>query len=360
MDAETRIAAALELKSMGETSAAVRYLESVATDEWCESPDSEYLMEAADELLKIGGKEASVHAWGAIVGNESAEMEHRVDAAQHILGMGPTIAGMDAIDQVLDLAQEIGIELGIEPDEYRVDSAVKIAESGNVEAGTQALLELSKNYERSIWSRYQAARALASLGQIDEAAAAYESFTEDISGTDRHDLLGGQCGKTMIGEIAELGSVNALTNLLEVAGEYNDHWAADAINAIADTEDLNTAIVALKEATESKLPLPYQMLAISKIAALGDIGTANELLNAVTEVAVAATLSTTVEMFAEGVDAQRLEYELARAREAYVYVTTDENAWYGHNIGLESAAREIGNSITAMEKWLKTLSSADA
>ena len=173
-----------------------------------------------------------------------------MEAAQELFKLGDTEAGISAIYAIIDLATGYGIDLGIDPVEYRMEAARKIAKLGDSEAATNVLMVLVENED----GRFDASDRMEAARMITELANDY--------------------GTEAVQEIVKLRAINALTSLAEE--DFDDDYVrmevAQEIAKLGDTAAAINAFTALVQ--DDWFDERLRMRAAQEIAKLGDTAAA--------------------------------------------------------------------------------------
>lgn len=173
---EHRLQAAREIAKLGNTRAAVNAYTALVENSEADSSDR---LQAAEEIAKLGRMGLAVYAYSIVAKDEWAEEEHRIEAAQELLKLGDTLEGVNAVNAVLAVTDDIDLDMGFTDASYRWNSAMTIAEKGDIDTATDILMKIVKNdhpefrgYEDD--ERFDAAEGIAKIGNT---AAAIEAFT---------------------------------------------------------------------------------------------------------------------------------------------------------------------------------------
>ena len=207
VEARYRMEAAREVARLGDTPAVIAAFSTLVESEKVEA---EYLMEAARAIARLGDTEAAVYAFSELAQSDDIEAVYRFEVGQELIKLGDTPEGVDAIHVVIALATDFGIDLGINVVDYHMDSARKIANLGDTEAGIAILMSFVENKD----CRFQ-----------------YEDF------------------KYAMEVITELGGTSALMSLIENKDDRFDDesriWAMQIIAEFGDTVTTARAFIAL-------------------------------------------------------------------------------------------------------------------
>ena len=185
LENDRRIQAALMAAELGGATAAVAAL--LKLDEgitW--SPytgyESTYHIEIARAVAKLGDAESAVRILIAICESDDLGREERCEAAQEIMGMGDTLAGVAGYKAVLYFANEYGVRMEFDEEaDYRIRAAEKMAEAGKIAEAVTVLKVITESgedeYDHS--DRWNAAVTLSNIGDNAAAAKAFLSLAVD-------------------------------------------------------------------------------------------------------------------------------------------------------------------------------------
>jgi len=218
-DIERRIQTALMVAELGGATAAVAAL--LKLDEgitW--SPytgyESRYHIEIARAVAKLGDAESAVRILVAVCEGDDLGREERCEAAQEVMRMGDTLAGVSGYKAVLYFANEYGVRMDFDEEaEYRIKSAKRMAEAGKIAEAVTVLKVITESggdeYDYS--DRRNAAVTLSKIGDDAAAAKAFLSLAvdDDLDAEDQDRLDAAL-------KVAELGDWEmAMEALLSVA-----------------------------------------------------------------------------------------------------------------------------------------------
>lgn len=187
-DVERRIQAALMAANLGGAAVAVAALveldESITLGPYT-SEEGTYHLEIAQAIAKLGYEEEAVGILAAICENDNLGREERDEAAQEILRMGDTVAGVSGYKAVLYFAREVSVDMDDEA-EYRISAAERMAKAGKIEDAVEVLKVITEHvgwlydneYSRS--DRWNAAVTLSDIGDNAAAAKAFLSLAVDV------------------------------------------------------------------------------------------------------------------------------------------------------------------------------------
>ena len=170
---EHRLQAAREIAKLGNTTAAVGAYTALVENSDVDSSDR---FQAAEEIAKLGYMAMAIYAYSTVAKDEWAEEEHRIEAAQELLKLGDTLEGVGAIDAVLALTNDIGLDMGFTDTDYRLESALKIAEKGDIDTATNILMEIVKDDDFRGYEDYERLQAARNIAEIGNTAAAIEAY----------------------------------------------------------------------------------------------------------------------------------------------------------------------------------------
>ena len=196
LETDRRIEAASRAATLGGTASAVAALVELAERFTVDPYTSAARLEIAREIARLGSADSSVGILAVICEDDDLDWDERNEAAQEILRMGNTVAGVSGINAVLYFANESGVDMGIDEAEYRTSAAERMAEAGQIEDAVEVLKVITQNV---VWSehnrfsrvdRWNAAVALSSLGDESAAAKAFLSLAvdDDIDAEDQERL----------------------------------------------------------------------------------------------------------------------------------------------------------------------------
>lgn len=181
LETSRRIQAALRAANLGANDAAVTALvqlaESFATDLYTAAARRDI----ARAIAKLGDEESAVEILVAMCEDDDLEWEERNEAAQEIIKMGDTVAGVSGINAVFYFASESGVDMGFDEAEYRVSAAERMAKAGQVDEAVAVLSVIAENegYKYSHMDRWNAALTLSEVGDNTAAAKAFLSLATD-------------------------------------------------------------------------------------------------------------------------------------------------------------------------------------
>lgn len=181
---EHRLQAAREIAKLGNTTAAVNAYTALVENSEAESSDR---LQAAEEIAKLGRISLAVYAYSIVAKDEWAEIEHRIEAAQELLKLGDTLEGVNAVNAVLAVTNYIDLDMGFTDASYRWNSAMTIAEKGDIDTATDILMKIVNNdnpdslgpgYEND--ERFGAAEGIAKIGNTAAAIEAFAILFDDF------------------------------------------------------------------------------------------------------------------------------------------------------------------------------------
>ena len=219
IETDRRIEAASRAANLGGNAVAVAALVQLADSLATDPCTCVARLEIAREVAKLGDAESAVEILAAMCEDDGLEWEERNEAAQEILKMGNTVAGVSGINAVLYFASEYGIDMGFDEVEYRILTAERMAKSGEVEDAVAVLNVIAENedekYNRS--DRWNAAFTLSEVGDNVAAAKAFFSLAvDDDIDADDQDRLDAAL------KVAELGSREMASEALTSVAEECD------------------------------------------------------------------------------------------------------------------------------------------
>ena len=182
LEIDRRIEAASMAAKLGGNAAAVAALvelDQSITLGTCTSEEGEDHFKIARQVAKLGDPESAVGILVAICENDYLGWEERNDAAQEILRMGDTVAGVSGIGAVLYFASESGIDMGFDEAEYRISRAERMAEAGKIEDAVEVLKVITEHVgwlDDDEYSRSDRWNAAVTLSDIGDNAAATKTF----------------------------------------------------------------------------------------------------------------------------------------------------------------------------------------
>ena len=221
LENDRRIQAALMAAELGGATAAVAALldldEGITWSSYT-GYESTYHIEIARAVAKLGDAASAVRILVAICEGDDLGREERCEAAQEIVRMGDTVAGVSGYKAVLYFASEYGVRMEFDEEaEYRISAAEKMAKAGKI-AEAVAVLKVITEDERDEYNhsdRWNAAVTLANIGDNAAAARGFSSvvFDNDFNVEDQERLNAAL-------KVAELGDWEmAREALLSVAEE---------------------------------------------------------------------------------------------------------------------------------------------
>ena len=222
LETDRRIEAASRAANLGGSAAAVAALveldESITLGPYT-SEEGAYHLKIALEVAKLGDAESAVEILTAMCEDDGLECEERKEAAQEILNMGNTAAGVSGINAAFYFASEYGIDMGFDEVEYRIRAAETMAKAGNIADAVAVLNVVSENedekYNRS--DRWNVASTLSEVGDNAAAAKAFFSLAvDDDIDADDQDRLDAAL------KVAELGSREMVSEALTSVAEECD------------------------------------------------------------------------------------------------------------------------------------------
>ena len=188
LDVDRRIQAALMAAKIGDATAAVNALveldQSITLELYTEGEDT-YHLEIARAIAKLGYEEEAVGILVAICENDDLEWEERNEAAQEILRMGDTVAGVSGINAVFYFAREGGVGMGFDEAEYRISAAERMHKAGKTAEAVEILKVItecvgwSNDDKYSRMDRWNAAVTLSNLGANVAAVKGFLSLAVD-------------------------------------------------------------------------------------------------------------------------------------------------------------------------------------
>ncbi len=193
LDLERRIQSAQMVANLGDAAAAVSALVELGG---YTSMDGWDRLQIARGITKLGHLEDAVEMFVAICEDGDLEWEERNEAAQEILRMGDTVAGVAGISAVLHVANEFGVDMGFDEVEYRNSAAERLAKAGETADAIEVLKVVTE--DDSDWGtnkydaeqRWNAASTLAEIGGVADAAKAFMSLAvDDYADAEDHDRL---------------------------------------------------------------------------------------------------------------------------------------------------------------------------
>ena len=222
IDVERRIEAALMVAKLGDAAAAIAALieldESITLGPYT-SEEGAYHLEIARAIAQLGDAEKAVGILAAICENDELGREERYEAAQEILRMGNTVAGVSGYKAVLYFANEDGVDMDDEA-EYRISAAERMAGAGKIADAVKVLKVITETagwlydneYSRS--DRWNAAVTLSNIGDNADAVKAFLSLALDDDADEDQERLDAAL------KVAELGDWEMASEaLLSVAEE---------------------------------------------------------------------------------------------------------------------------------------------
>ncbi len=195
---ERRIQAALITANLGGAAVAVAALveldESLTLGSYT-SDEGAHHLKIAREVANLGCEEAAVGILAAICENDDFGTEDREEAAQEILRMGDTVAGVSGYKAVLYFANEGDVDMGDEA-EHRMLAAERMAKAGKIADAVEVLKVIT---EKGVWpeddkysrmDRWNAACTLSAVGDSAAAAKAFLSLAvdDDVNAEDQQRL----------------------------------------------------------------------------------------------------------------------------------------------------------------------------
>ncbi len=219
LETDRRIEAASLAAKLGGNAAAVAALVQLAESVNMDPHTSIARLEIAREVEKLGDAEGSVRILVPICEADDIEWEERNEAAQEILRIGDTVAGISGINAVFYFARESGIDMGFDEAEYRISAAERMHKAGNT-ADAVAILNVIAESEEDEYShsdRWNAAVTLSNIGDNAAAAKAFLSLAVDDHDAEDQDRLDAAL------KVAELGDWEMASEaLVTVAAECED------------------------------------------------------------------------------------------------------------------------------------------
>ena len=220
LETDRRIDAAFQVANLVDNGAAVAALveldESIRLGSYRSDEGAAHL-KIARAIAKLGDAEGAVEILAAMCEDDDLEWEERNDAAQEILRMGDTVAGVSGINAVFFLASESGVDMGFDEAEYRIRAAGRMAEAGKISEAATVLKEITEDEgdKYSHMDHWNAALTLSEIGDNATAAKAFLSLSVgDYPDADDQERL------DVALKVAELGDWDMASEaLLSVAEE---------------------------------------------------------------------------------------------------------------------------------------------
>lgn len=206
----------------------------------------EHRLQAAREIARLGDMEMAIYAYSAVAEDEWAEDEFRIEAARELLKLSNTAGGVNAINAVLSLANDIGVDMGFTDTEFQMDGAMRIAKSGDIDAATDILMNIVKNedfnYGIDASDRLTAAYNIAEIGAKAAAIEAFKILAEDDTYTD-YDHTRSESAL----ELVKLGDAATVIDAFPILAEEISSYQVKKIAQIDDKATAARILVMLVE-----------------------------------------------------------------------------------------------------------------
>ena len=219
LETDQRIEAATRAAGLGGNAAAVAALVQLADNFAAHPYTSAARIEIAREVANLGDPERAVELFATICEDDDLEWDERNGAAQEILRMGNTVAGVSGINAVLYFANESGVDMGFDEAEYRISAAERMHRAGNTADAVNVLSVIAVNegnrYSHS--DRWNTAWTLSEIGDESAAAKAFFSLAidDDVDAEDQDRLQAAL-------KVAELGDGEMAQEALSSVAEECD------------------------------------------------------------------------------------------------------------------------------------------